>query len=284
MNFIRIILAILVMSIVPMSLLCSPETFWELGPVETGDLVVLLLGAASCLSWYKLDGVGSYFRPVWKVGGLIFFLAAAREASWGRIFMATGTDSAGPIIPGMSDLWFGTYIHITVGILILILLYMMSVLIYMKEKPNIKWNTGEVSIFEQKMILPIGVKEFEEKNQIEIKEIDENNFAEVKLGESTILLYIKDEQIKGLKIDLNSISQSDIDKIKFPSNVSLNNSIEEVKETYKTGNVNIFMKKYNEKAIESENIHIDRYIGQKYNIEIRSIGNKIQSILYVYKY
>ena len=150
---------------------------------------------------------------------------------------------------------------------------MMSVLIYMKEKPNIKWNTGEVSIFEQKMILPIGVKEFEEKNQIEIKEIDENNF-----------LYIKDEQIKGLKIDLNSISQSDIDKIKFPSNVSLNNSIEEVKETYKTGNVNIFMKKYNEKAIESENIHIDRYIGQKYNIEIRSIGNKIQSILYVYKY
>ena len=44
------------------------------------------------------------------------------------------------------------------------------------------------------------------------------------------------------------------------------------------------MKKYNEKAIESENIHIDRYIGQKYNIEIRSIGNKIQSILYVYKY
>ena len=35
---------------------------------------------------------------------------------------------------------------------------------------------------------------------------------------------------------------------------------------------------------EDENIHIDRYIGQKYNIEIRSIGNKIQSILYVYKY
>ena len=176
------------------------------------------------------------------------------------------------------------YKAINIISILIILLYMMSVLIYMKEKPNIKWNTGEVSIFEQKMILPIGVKEFEEKNQIEIKEIDENNFAEVKLGESTILLYIKDEQIKGLKIDLNSISQSDIDKIKFPSNVSLNNSIEEVKETYKTGNVNIFMKKYNEKAIESENIHIDRYIGQKYNIEIRSIGNKIQSILYVYKY
>ena len=176
------------------------------------------------------------------------------------------------------------YKAINIISILIILLYMMSVLIYMKEKPNIKWNTGEVSIFEQKMILPIGVKEFEEKNQIEIKEIDENNFAEVKLGESTILLYIKDEQIKGLKIDLDSISQSDIDKIIFPNNVSLNNSIEEVKETYKTGNVNIFMKKYNEKAIESENIHIDRYIGQKYNIEIRSIGNKIQSILYVYKY
>ena len=134
------------------------------------------------------------------------------------------------------------------------------------------------------MILPIGVKEFEEKNQIEIKEIDENNFAEVKLGESTILLYIKDEQIKGLKIDLDSISQSDIDKIIFPNNVSLNNSIDEVKEIYKTGNVNAFLKKYDEKVSEDENIHIDRYIGQKYNIEIRSIGNKIQSILYVYKY
>ena len=132
--------------------------------------------------------------------------------------------------------------------------------------------------------MPIGVKEFEEKNQIEIKEIDENNFAEVKLGESTILLYIKDEQIKGLKIDLDSISQSDIDKIIFPNNVSLNNSIDEVKEIYKTGNVNAFLKKYDEKVSEDENIHIDRYIGQKYNIEIRSIGNKIQSILYVYKY
>lgn len=134
------------------------------------------------------------------------------------------------------------------------------------------------------MILPIGVKEFEEKNQIEIKEIDENNFAEVKLGESTILLYIKDEQIKGLKIDLDSISQSDIDKIIFPNNVSLNNSIDEVKEIYKTGNVNVFLKKYDEKVSEDENIHIDRYIGQRYNIEIRGIGDKIQSILYVYKY
>ena len=121
------------------------------------------------------------------------------------------------------------YKAINIISILIILLYMMSVLIYMKEKPNIKWNTGEVSIFEQKMILPIGVKEFEEKNQIEIKEIDENNFAEVKLGESTILLYIKDEQIKGLKIDLDSISQSDIDKIIFPNNVSLNNSIDEVK-------------------------------------------------------
>ena len=44
------------------------------------------------------------------------------------------------------------------------------------------------------------------------------------------------------------------------------------------------LKKYDEKVSEDENIHIDRYIGQKYNIEIRSIGNKIQSILYVYKY
>ena len=176
------------------------------------------------------------------------------------------------------------YKAINIISILIILLYMMSVLIYMKEKPNIKWNTGEVSIFEQKMILPIGVKEFEEKNQIEIKEIDENNFAEVKLGESTILLYIKDEQIKGLKIDLNSISQSDIDKIIFPNNVSLNNSIDEVKEIYKTGNVNVFLKKYDEKVSEDENIHIDRYIGQRYNIEIRGIGDKIQSILYVYKY
>ena len=49
MNLIRIILAILVVSIIPLSLLCNPEMFWELGPVENGDLVVLLLGMFTCI-------------------------------------------------------------------------------------------------------------------------------------------------------------------------------------------------------------------------------------------
>ena len=125
MNLIRIILAILVVSIIPLSLLCNPEMFWELGPVENGDLVVLLLGMFTCIYWYKYDGVGSYFRPVWKVGGLLFFLAAACEVSWGRIFMINGINEEGPIIPSMKSLWFGNYIYSAVGVLIVILLYMM---------------------------------------------------------------------------------------------------------------------------------------------------------------
>lgn len=79
----------------------------------------------TCIYWYKYDGVGSYFRPVWKVGGLLFFLAAAREVSWGRIFMTNGINEEGPIIPSMKSLWFGNYIYSAVGVLIVILLYMM---------------------------------------------------------------------------------------------------------------------------------------------------------------
>ena len=43
--------------------------------------------------------------------------------------------------------------------------------------------------------------------------------------------------------------------------VSLNNSIDEVKEIYKTGNVNVFLKKYDEKVSEDENIHISTNLG-----------------------
>ncbi len=92
-------------------------------------------------------------------------------------------------------------------------------------------------------------------------------------------------------ITINALVASDevivpikIDKFALDGLGYLLDSIDEVKEIYKTGNVNVFLKKYDEKVSEDENIHIDRYIGQKYNIEIRSIGNKIQSILYVYKY
>lgn len=176
------------------------------------------------------------------------------------------------------------YKIINVISILIILIYMISILIYMKEEPNIKWNTGEVFVLNKELILPEDVKKFEEENQLEIKEIDENNFAEVKLGESTVLMYIKDNQIKGIKVDIDNINKADIDKIIFPNNVKLSNNIEEVKEMYNTGNVNIFMEQYNKRISEDKDICINRYVGKKYNVEIRSVEDKIQSILYVYKY
>ena len=126
MFLVRVVLAVLLIATVPMALFCDPTMFWELGPVETGDLIVLLVGSVLSSYWYITDDKRhSRFRNIWGIGGLLFFIATAREASWGRIFIADGIGPEGPIIPSMKSLWFGPFINVGIGIILLVLLVVM---------------------------------------------------------------------------------------------------------------------------------------------------------------
>lgn len=122
MSFVRIVMVILFIAIIPCALSFSPKMFWELGPVENLELLILIIGTLISLYWYVTDTTQEY-RNVWLSGSLLMFIAAAREASWGRIFLIEGYNAEGPIIPSMSSLWYGPIIHGIVGLLILLFLY-----------------------------------------------------------------------------------------------------------------------------------------------------------------
>ena len=125
MSIIRGIMVALVLGTTPVALNLPPEAFWELGPIENTEIASFLIGTVMTFFWYITDTQTTPFRNVWLVTSLLFFLGAAREASWGRIFLASGMDENGPIVPSMKSLWFGNYIYSAVGVLIVILLYMM---------------------------------------------------------------------------------------------------------------------------------------------------------------
>lgn len=166
-------------------------------------------------------------------------------------------------------------------IILISLIFSIFLGVYTIERKNITWETGEVTINNSNIKIPCKVEEFEEKYQTKIGEINEYNLAEVKLGENIVTLYIEEGQIKGLKVETNNIDE---ELIKFPRDITLKNKLEEIKNTYRTGKFDIFKKVFEEKISENENIYVVRYIGGKYNIEIRCINNEVQSIAYVCKY
>lgn len=124
MSIIRGIMVALVLGTIPVALNLPPEAFWELGPIENTEIAIFLIGTIMTFFWYIADTPKNPFRNVWLVGSLLFFLAAARETSWGRIFLASGIDENGPIVPSMKSLWFGPIIYVVIAVLILLILYL----------------------------------------------------------------------------------------------------------------------------------------------------------------
>ncbi len=124
MSIIRGIMVALVLGTTPVALNLPPEAFWELGPIENTEIASFLIGTVMTFFWYITDTQTTPFRNVWLVTSLLFFLGAAREASWGRIFLASGMDENGPIVPSMKSLWFGPIIYVVIAMFILLILYL----------------------------------------------------------------------------------------------------------------------------------------------------------------
>lgn len=115
----RLILCLLLILIIPISLCMDPSFFWENGPVEMAQNIVLALGTITACYWVLKENSN---KGVWFTGCLLFFIAMLRELSWGRVFFVKGMDADGPIIAEKSDLWFGPYINVFVGLLLLLLI------------------------------------------------------------------------------------------------------------------------------------------------------------------
>lgn len=119
MGIINLILILLLVCIVPTAIYMEPSFFWENGPVEMMQNIVLALGTVWSGYWTYTEKEN---RSLWFMGAWLFLIALLRELSWGRVFFVKGYDPDGPIIAEKADLWFGPYIDPFVACLLLVLI------------------------------------------------------------------------------------------------------------------------------------------------------------------
>lgn len=115
----RLILFLLLLAIIPTALLADPSFFWENYPVEMSQNIVLTLATILAFYWAYKEKVN---RGVWFTGAMLFLIAMFRELSWSRVLFVKRIGLDGPVIAKKSELWFGPYLSVFVGILLLILL------------------------------------------------------------------------------------------------------------------------------------------------------------------
>lgn len=177
---------------------------------------------------------------------------------------------------------------------------------YIEDAKVKKWDTGIVYINNEEIKLPCSIAEFERRLNVTIDRsrihdsfydlyLDKNyfNIGDITLASSDrcITLYIKENDVVGLKVDISNLWNDEIntelgDMVVFPGNVTANRSIDEIKEEYKTGIINPSMREWSEEigygddAYESSGIN---YSGDRYDIRIDCKDGNVTSIFYYYK-
>ena len=101
------------------SFLFPPELAYENGPIENLQTVILFMGMVMCLYIAK-KSCTVLERKNWQAGAILFFIAFARELSWGRVFYPTGVINS--FVP-LQELWFGPVVYPILVILILMVVY-----------------------------------------------------------------------------------------------------------------------------------------------------------------
>lgn len=177
---------------------------------------------------------------------------------------------------------------------------------YIEDAKVKKWDTGIVYIDNQEIKLPCTIEELERDLNVTIDRsriddgfcklyLDEEYFN---IGDTTLVssdkyitLYIKGNEVVGIRVDISNLWNDELNTelgniVTFPGNITANSTIDEIKETYKTGIINPSMRTWSEKirygndAYESSGIS---YSGDRYDISIDCEKGSVTSIFYYYK-
>ena len=177
---------------------------------------------------------------------------------------------------------------------------------YTYEKSKISWDTGEVAILNNKITLPCKISDFEKQLGIKIdtSKISSLGHYELRLIEDStqinsnirideykkIDLMINNGYITGIDIDISNSWNKQLDRelgkmVMFPKEITANDTLEKIKNTYKTGLLNVFARDWDE-TIESYDGDIYSYgisyKGNHYGINIKAINGEVKSIFYYY--
>lgn len=176
-------------------------------------------------------------------------------------------------------------------------------------KPK-KWDTGIVNINNVEIHLPCTVEEIENDFNVQIdrSKIYDGEFYDLYLdgqyfqvdgstfvvGDKCITLMIKGDMVEGIEVNIANLWNDELNTelgnmVIFPGNITANSTIEDIKETYKTGIINPAMRDWYEE-IESytDDGSVDKsyginYSGDYFNISIDSLNGKVTSIFYYSK-
>ena len=177
---------------------------------------------------------------------------------------------------------------------------------YKYEKSKISWDIGEVAILNNKIALPCTISDFEKKLgiKIDISKISNLGYYELHLNELSlqyrsntwidrykkINLIISDGYIIGIELNIFDSLNNQLDRelgemITFPKEITVNSELEKIKNTYRTGLLNLFAQDMNVKIEKYNRILYSYgivYKGNNYCVDIKAINGEVKSIFYYY--
>ena len=138
-----LILLLITVIFAGISFLFSPSIAYENGPIEDLQALILFVGMIMCIRISKKK-IKMFDCREWQAGAILFFIAFARELSWGRVFYpSSGINSFIPL----QNLWFGSAVYPILGMLILAVLYIFcryNLFAFLKKSPLPFWHFGAI--------------------------------------------------------------------------------------------------------------------------------------------
>ncbi len=181
---------------------------------------------------------------------------------------------------------------------------------YIEDSKPKKWDIGIVSINNIEIRLPCSIEELENTldAQIDSSLIDELGYYDLYLdgqyftvgdstfvaGDKCITLKINGNEVEGIEINIANLWNDELntelgDMVIFPGNITANSTIDDIKETYKTGIINPAMREWHEDIDNNTNDNNGdksygiNYSGDNFDISIKSLNGKVTSIYYYSK-
>lgn len=139
---------ILLFLLFPVALSIPDWVCYENQIIDNLQVVILFLGCALTIYFYYHESIPE-FQNFWLISLTIFSIMVLRELSWGRVFYPNGFDESGPTFISLNELWYGSFVHPILAIIIIVTVFQLikAVRLLHKNKRLISLSIIDFIIF-----------------------------------------------------------------------------------------------------------------------------------------
>lgn len=180
------------------------------------------------------------------------------------------------------------------------ILIIVSCGIYLVERSNVSWNTGEVIIGDQTITLPCKVRDFSEKTgwvpDIEEGKVYKGDIVTVHWDESKSLnlnisaipmikLFIEEDQVTGIIVGYEDYWEKGDgsvirEYVKFPGDIDGEDDYDDIFERYSTGLINVFVSDWSEELDSGITNHGCDFRFENHHLSLDAHDNEVTGIYY----